>query len=164
MSFLVYANGDSRFTNYGSKSARTALDINTLRVPPVPFQGRGFYSKDVTPLYDDCFEDPITGLNTTQKDCFKFYQNPVSLAYEKELRQNGTANLPDHFSRYGYNQKTGASRNGYGVGIHNGRYIVGERELGKGIYAVDPPGLAPKSWYEKNEKLKAETYFFPSPP
>jgi hypothetical protein len=161
MSFLIYANGDSKLLRYDSKSERTALDTNTLRVPPVPFQGRGFYSKDVTPLYDDCFEDPITGQNTTQKDCFKFYQNPVSLVYEQEMRQNGTANLPDHFSRYGYNQKTSSCVNGYCLGNHNGRYIVGQNQLGKGIYDDNLPGLAPQSYYDKQEKLKKETYLFP---
>lgn len=162
MSFLVYADGSrGNYTDYGSASGRRKLNLNPL-TQPEPFPGKGMYSAQ--PLYDDCFLDPMQALYSgTQKDCLKFGGNVASQRAENEMRQNGTADLPDHFSRYGYNADTGTCSNGFCLGNHNGRYIVGELDLGKGIYA-DPPNMAPQSWYLKQKMLNANSYWDPHAP
>jgi hypothetical protein len=159
--FLIYKpGGSSAYLDYNSPTSRDNLNLNIIRNDPKPFPGRGMYSSRSEPLYDDGFLDPVSALRTpTQKDHLKFYP-PESKKAEDEMRQNGTDNLPDHFSRYGYNASTGTCRNGYCLGNHNGRYIVGEEELGRGIYA-NPANMAPPSWYEKQKRLEQQEYWEP---
>jgi hypothetical protein len=99
-------------------------------------------------------------MTTTSGNDPSLTANPNSLL---DMRQNGTADLPDHFSRYGYNSQTRACRNSYCIANHNGRYICGENEVGKGIYA-DPENMAPQSWYDKKERRENKRYWYPSPP
>lgn len=163
MSFLFYKKGeDSSYTDYNSRTSIGRLNLNLIKNTPMPFPGLGMYSANETPLYDDCYLEPLSAHYSSQGDCLKFQVNNTSKRGESELRQNGTANLPDHFSRYGYNAATGTCRNGYCLGNHNGRYIVGERELDKGIYG-DPEGMAPESYYIKKKIYENdETYLYPS--
>jgi hypothetical protein len=144
-----------------------------------PFEGRGLYNANSEPLYDDCFTTPFNAHYGTQGNCSKLDSstkvfrpmttrsvdpagtaNPSNLS---NMRQNGSHNLPDHFSRFGYNDQTGGATNGYVLGNHNGRYICGPNEVGKGIYAT-PEGLAPQSWYDKKKRQEQETYWFPYTP
>lgn len=163
MSFLVYQNGGGQtYTNFDSKLQLRRLNENIMTKPPYPFPGKGMYSNKSTPLFDNCYLEPMSALYSgMQKDCLKFYDNASSERVELRARQNGTDNLPDHFSRYGYNAATGSCRNGYCLNNHNGRYIVGERELQAGVFG-DPPGMAPNSWYQKKEEDEKQMYWYPS--
>ncbi len=136
--------------------------------PVGPFDGQGLYSSLTQNLYDDCFLDPMQAHYGSQGNCAKLWSSEQAFAHKvrgvnaslSDMRQNGTSDLPDHFSRYGYNSKTGTCRNGYCLGNHNGRYIVGEQDVERGIYA-DPVDMAPPAWYEKQAKRNSKRPFFP---
>jgi hypothetical protein len=144
-----------------------------------PFQGRGLYNPNSQPLYDDCFTNPFNGHYATQGNCAKLSSstttfrpitapsvdqsgtaNPSNLS---NMRQNGSHDLPDHFSRFGYNDQTRGCSNGYCVANHNGRYICGNDEIGQGIYAT-PTNMAPQSWYDKKAAMEQDEYWFPYTP
>src|SRR5208337_570885 len=86
-----------------------------------PFEGRGLYNANSQPLYDDCFTNPFNAHYGTQGNCSKLTSstevfrpmttltvdpartaNPSNM---NNMRQNGSHNLPDHFSRFGYNDQ-----------------------------------------------------------
>jgi hypothetical protein len=158
------------------------------QTPMTPYDGRGLYSAYSQPLHDDCFLDPMQAHYSSQGGCAKIYssgqvfgeQNPQLISPTQnrdpipqgqsahysswaDMRQNGNRDLPGHFSRFGYNDRSGTCANGYCLANHNGRYICGSDQIGKGIFA-DPIGLAPQSWYDKKQRQQAKTYWAPYSP
>lgn len=161
---------DSRMTLPGTMSSQYTR--------MVPFEGTGLYSPYAVALRDDCYLEPFSGHYASQGNCAKLASsakvfrpmttssNPAQTADPTSvvnMRQNGNKDLPDHFSRFGYNDKTGGCANNYCLGNHPGRWIVGENMVGKGIYE-SPPNCAPKSWYDKQKRMEEETYWFPHNP